>query len=72
MGDIHDEVPPALIAACHGRMPLIAAPLGVPFLAIAEYLADRRVHAELGETQRAEQIVSELLAGFGQRPRCRP
>lgn len=63
LGDIHEQVPPALVSACLGQLPLIAAPLGVPFLAIAEYLADRRVQAELDDTRRTELIVTQLLAG---------
>ncbi len=63
VGDIHDDVPQDLAQACCGRLPLIAAPLGVPFLAIAEYLADRRVDAGLDENRRAQQIVAQLLTG---------
>ena len=65
VGDVHEEVPTALLEACerHG-VPLLLAPLGAPFSAISEYLAGRRLEAETAATRTAELLVSQLLAGL--------
>jgi purine catabolism regulator len=64
VGDIHQDIPHGLLDACreHG-LPLLQAPFGIPFIAIAEYLSERRVAAEIQENRRAELLVSELLVG---------
>jgi hypothetical protein len=63
VGDVHDQVPPALVSACarHG-LPLVVAPLGVPFMAISEHLAQRRVEAESATGERGSHLLAELLA----------
>jgi hypothetical protein len=62
VGDVHEDIPQALLDACQERgLPLLQAPRGVPFIAIAEYLSERRVAAETRENRRAEALVSELL-----------
>lgn len=64
LGDVHELIPPALIQACKKReLPLLQAPFGVPFIAMAEYLSERRFRAEARENQRAESLLTELLAG---------
>jgi hypothetical protein len=61
-GDVHDTVPAALLAACQEHaLPLLVAPLGRPFMAISEWVADRRAGAE---AQAHEALVGELLAGL--------
>ncbi len=63
VGDVHDEVPPALVSACARLgLPLLVAPLGVPFMAISEHLAQRRVEAESATGERGSQLLAELLA----------
>ena len=63
VGDVHDQVPPALVSACARRgLPLLVAPLGVPFMAISEHLAQRRVEAESATGERGSQLLAELLA----------
>ncbi len=64
LGDVHERIPPALMQACKKtELPLLQAPIGVPFIAMAEYLSERRFRAETRENQRAEALVTELLAG---------
>ena len=63
VGDVHDQVPPALVSACARLgLPLLVAPLGVPFMAISEYLAQRRVEAESATGERSSRLLAELLA----------
>ncbi len=63
VGDVHDTVPPALVSACSRLgLPLLVAPLGVPFMAISEHLAQRRVEAESATGERGSQLLAELLA----------
>jgi DNA-binding PucR family transcriptional regulator len=72
-GDVHDSVPEALLAACRAHaLPLLVAPLGRPFMAISEWIADRRAdadaHARTAELRAAERtgelitLVAERLA----------
>ncbi|MEV6057975.1 PucR family transcriptional regulator [Streptomyces sp. NPDC052107] len=62
-GDLHEEIPSALVDACQQRgLPLLHAPKGVPFIRVAEYLSERRVAAEIQENRRAELLMSKLLA----------
>lgn len=64
LGDMHDDVPPALVAQCVALgVPLLVAPLGAPFSAISEHLASRRVAAQTQVTRTAEVLVSRLLTG---------
>ena len=62
-GDVHDDVPAAFVTSClNNKMPLLIAPVGVPFNAIGEYLAQRRVHAEAIAAERDSRLLVELLA----------
>ena len=65
VGDIHNDVPTALVEACRARrLPLLLAPLGAPFSAISEYLAGRRVEAEILTNRSAELLMPTLLSGL--------
>lgn len=65
LGDVHEVIPPALVEACHSaHLPLLQAPLGMPFLAIAEYLAERRTLAAGRDNLRIESLLTELLDGL--------
>ncbi len=65
LGDIHELIPPALVDACQAaHLPLLQAPLGMPFLAIAEYLAERRALDAGRDTLRVESLLTELLGGL--------
>ncbi|MFG1922097.1 PucR family transcriptional regulator [Cryptosporangium sp. NPDC048952] len=61
-GDVHVSVPDALLDACREHaLPLLVAPLGRPFMAISEWVADRRA----GEAHaRTDALTAELLAGL--------
>jgi DNA-binding PucR family transcriptional regulator len=62
IGDVTDAVPTSLVRACRdGELPLLAVPPGMPFLAITELLADRRVEARAARGRRTQQLVSDLL-----------
>lgn len=65
IGDVHDSVPGALLAACraHG-LPLLVAPLGRPFMAISEWIVNRRADAGTSDLRTGELItlVAERLA----------
>lgn len=63
VGDVHEVVPPGLVRACeeHG-IPLLVAPLGVPFMAISEYLAQSRVSAQSAAGEREARLLVDLLA----------
>ena len=64
LGDVYDEVPTGLVRACESQeLPLLLAPLGMPFIAISEYLAQQRVAAESAASERGGQLLTELLAG---------
>ncbi|MFI6070434.1 PucR family transcriptional regulator [Actinoplanes sp. NPDC051343] len=66
-GDVHDSVPEALLAACRAHaMPLLVAPLGRPFMAISEWIADRRADAGTSELRAAER-TGELIALVAER-----
>ena len=65
VGDVHDDVPPALAEACDAAgLPLLVAPLGAPFSAIGEYLASRRLEAETSQLRTREALMPRLLAGL--------
>lgn len=62
-GDVHDGVPQGLVSACEEiGLPLLLAPLGVPFIAIGEYLSQSRVKAETAAGERGSTLVVALLA----------
>ncbi len=65
LGDLHELIPPALVeACCAAQLPLLQAPLGMPFLAIAECLAERRALAAGKDNLRVEALMTELLEGL--------
>jgi purine catabolism regulator len=62
-GDVHEGVPRGLVSACETvGLPLLVAPLGVPFMEISEYLARSRVRAESAASERGGTLVVELLS----------
>lgn len=64
-GDVHRTIPKALLDSCHHfQLPLVEAPLGAPFIAISEYLADSRVRAQAATSRSEQQLISQLLAGI--------
>ncbi len=64
VGDVHDEVPPSLVDACQAHdLPLLLAPMGAPFIAVSEYLANRRVEAETAAGERSDLLLAGLLGG---------
>ncbi|TFD12150.1 PucR family transcriptional regulator [Cryobacterium sp. TMT4-10] len=65
IGEVHTQIPRALITECHRlSVPLIEMAHGVPFLAINDVLADARVRAQSGSSQRNAELVSRLLAAL--------
>lgn len=65
VGDVHDDVPQALVDACRVTgLPLLEAPHGAPFSAISEYLASRRVAAETAHVRTRDVLMPRLLAGL--------
>jgi hypothetical protein len=65
VGDVHDDVPRALVDACRATgLPLLVAPHGAPFSAIGEYLASRRVAAETAHLRTRDALMPRLLAGL--------
>ncbi len=64
VGDVHAEVPTDLVAVCtEVGMPLLQAPMGSPFMAIGEYVAQQRSSAQLAVHDRSEQLITDLLTG---------
>ncbi|MDF2143928.1 PucR family transcriptional regulator [Knoellia sp. p5-6-4] len=64
-GDVHDDVPQALVEACRAAgLPLLVAPRGARFSAIGEYLTSRRVEAETAHLRARDELVPRLLAGL--------
>ncbi len=62
VGDVHAEVPQALLASCADLgIPLLELPAGAPFLALSEHLADRWVWAETAVAERVEELLTRLL-----------
>lgn len=65
IGEVHTQIPRALIKECRRlSVPLIEMAHGVPFLAINDVLADARVRAQAGSSQRNADLVSKLLAAL--------
>ncbi len=63
LGDVHEDVPPGLVAACRrSGLPLLVAPLGVPFMALSEHLVQSRVRAESDAGERGARLLVDLLA----------
>ncbi|MBB2891382.1 helix-turn-helix domain-containing protein [Flexivirga oryzae] len=63
IGDAHPAVPPDLIRACaRHELPLLAAPPGAPFEAVAEFVVERQVALEAGRTEQAGKLQARLLA----------
>jgi purine catabolism regulator len=62
VGDVTDEVPAALVAACRDRrLPLLEVPAGVPFQAITGMLADRRAEAMAATERQVQSLSTRLL-----------
>lgn len=62
VGDVHPEVPAALLQSCSELgIPLLELPAGAPFLALSEYVADRWVWAETAANDRGEELLARLL-----------
>jgi purine catabolism regulator len=65
IGEVHTQIPRALIKECRRlSVPLVEMAHGVPFLAINDVLADARVRAQAGSSQRNAELVSRLLAAL--------
>lgn len=61
-GDVTDEVPHGLVAACrHRGLPLLRVPPGVPFQSITELLAERRAEARTAGERRVRRLSTRLL-----------
>ena len=62
VGDVTEDVPPALVEACRARrLPLLRVPAGVPFQLITELLADRRAEARAAGERRVRRLSTRLL-----------
>ncbi|MCV7252477.1 PucR family transcriptional regulator [Mycolicibacterium fluoranthenivorans] len=62
-GDVHDDVPEALIAACrHDGLALLIAPPEVPFAALSRFVADFRMGGEIAAARATNSLVPELLS----------
>lgn len=65
IGEVHTQIPRALIKECRRlSVPLIEMAHGVPFLAVNDVLADARVRAQTGSSQRNAELVGRLLAAL--------
>ncbi len=65
VGDVTDEVPAALVAACRDRgVPLLEVPGGVPFQAITGLVADRRAEAMAATERQVQGLSTRLLEGI--------
>ncbi len=65
LGDVHEQVPPALARACEDLdLPVLLAPRGAPFSAISDYLRAREVAARLSDTRLGQRLVTRMLAGL--------
>ena len=63
-GDVHDRAPAALVQACRASgLPLLLAPYGLPFLAIADLVAALRAeHSDAVRTGQMVALVAHRLA----------
>ena len=62
VGDVHNQVPPRLVELCEERgVGLLVAAFGAPFLAINEYLAQRRLEQESALLRREGELLTEVL-----------
>ncbi|WP_341952756.1 PucR family transcriptional regulator [Salinibacterium sp. TMP30] len=65
IGEVHTQIPRALIAECRRlSVPLIEMAHGIPFMAINDVLADARVRAQAGSSQRNAELVGRLLTAL--------
>ncbi|MEN4478027.1 PucR family transcriptional regulator [Mycolicibacterium cosmeticum] len=63
VGDVHDDVPDALIAACRRQgLALLVAPPAVPFAALSRFVADFRMGGEIAVARATNSLVPELLS----------
>jgi purine catabolism regulator len=66
LGDVVDDVPPALVEACaEAGLALVTVPQGMPFLSITELLADRRAEARAARGRTLQLLVGRLLDAMG-------
>lgn len=66
VGDVHPAVPPGLVTACGALdLPLLELPVGAPFLALSERLAEQWAAAGAADTMRDDHLVSDLLGAAG-------
>lgn len=62
VGDVHDEPPAALVAACRAHaIPLMTVPHGVPFQSLTELVTEHRIATRLAEERRGGHLVGVLL-----------
>lgn len=63
IGDVHDDVPDAVIAQCrqHG-LALLVAPPAVPFAALSRLVADFRMGGEIAVARATNSLVPEMLS----------
>ena len=62
VGDVHSAVPAHLVELCEeSGVSLLAAPFGAPFLAINEYLAQRRLEQESAALRKEGELLTEVL-----------
>jgi hypothetical protein len=63
IGDVHDDVPGALIAQCRRHeLALLVAPPAVPFAALSRFVADFRMGGEIAVARATNSLVPELLS----------
>ncbi|MDX1871595.1 PucR family transcriptional regulator [Mycolicibacterium sp. 120266] len=63
IGDVHDAVPDALVAACRRQgLALLVAPPAVPFAALSRFVADFRMGGEIAVARATNSLVPELLS----------
>lgn len=63
VGDVHDDVPGDLLEQCREhQLPLLVAPLEVPFAALGRFIADSRMGDEIAAARATNTLVPELLS----------
>ncbi|MGV0740888.1 PucR family transcriptional regulator [Mycolicibacterium sp. XJ870] len=72
IGDVHDDVPQSLIAACASQqLPLLIAPPNVPFTTLSRYVADFQAGGELAVARATNTLVPEMLSSQRRRESVR-
>lgn len=63
IGDVHDTVPEALIAAAaRDGLPILIAPPNVPFSSVSRYVADFQLGGEISVARATKSVMPELLS----------